>query len=99
MWVSEGVKIDPMGGDILADTGQLAVETKPFTVVAWTDAGDAELEVVLRDETDTTDVNVQRVRAQTTPVFAMPLTLTPNQRLIVRLRVDLAGHIQVSILA
>jgi hypothetical protein len=99
-WNTEGVKTNPTAGDTLADSGPLSAALKTFTIAIWNDTGGGELEVVQRNALDTADVAVQRITvAGTTLIYPWPVLLVLNQRVIVRLRQDLTGHIQASLLA
>lgn len=99
-WNTEGVKTNPLASEVLADTGALAASAKTFTLIIWEDTGGGEIEIAHRNALNADDVNVQRIALTgTTIIYPLPVTLLLNQRIIVRMRVALTGHIQASLFA
>ena len=99
-WNTEGVANNPNSGDILADSGALSLGDHTFTILIWNDTGTAELEVAQRNATNNGDINVQRlVVVGTNVVYPLPITTILNQRIVIRMRTNLSGNIQASLLS
>jgi len=86
-------------GMVLADTGPLSVTALNLTIVSWAD-DDCIVELVLRDALNTVDLVIQKLflPSGTIVLPAIPISVTLNQRIIVRAFQVLTGNIQVSLL-
>ena len=101
MWATEGLKVNPSAGTILADTGAVgSLLTLSVTLIAWTNTG-VLVDIAQRNLGNTADVNVQRIVISATSTFNtvnVPVHLALGQRLVVRTVSDMTGQVQVSIL-
>ena len=99
-WATEGIKSAPGAGTILADTGALlALSAVPMTVVVWAKRT-STLVVAQRNATNTADVEMQRIYAQSgTEIFPFSsISCSLNDRFVVRCEDDADSDIQVSIM-
>jgi hypothetical protein len=97
-WATEGAQINPSNGDILADTGALAVGITA-TLIIKTNV-DAPIELVRRNATNTSDFKVQPLVVAPPNLFvvSVPLGVSLNERILLRMSDDLEGTITASIL-
>ena len=98
MWVTEGVKANPAGGVVLADTGPIGGQSNFTFIIAATVA--IAVIVAERNADNTADVKTQVVPAQVglTPPLTLPVDVAPGGRLVVRTNAALIGSIQAAIL-
>ena len=102
-WATNNIVSNPSSGDIIADTGAIAlgglIQT---TVLVWSTIT-CNVEIVQRNALNTADVNKQRLYALNSetgilPIQQVPVLLAVNERLLVRMVDSISGDIQASIL-
>ena len=100
MWATNDVLANPDQGEILADTGAVIATVVPATIILWTDH-DALVEVAERNTANNADVHNQVLGVKAAAgiqSFPLPLNLTLNQRVVIRMADNLVeGQIQGSI--
>lgn len=91
----------PAAGTVLADTGAMLAAAFTFTVIVSTQYA-ARITLALRDTTNASDVWSQLIHtASDHPATVLPLgsvSVSINQRLVVRAESDMLGEVQASIL-
>jgi hypothetical protein len=100
-WVSGGVAGPASNlGDVIADTGPLLAISGAFTVVIDGNGTNGEFEIVVRNAADNADVTNHHIWYSPLEHYSQtfPVTLSLNQRLIVRVATYPAGYFQASIL-
>lgn len=99
-WTTNGLLTDPSAGDLLADTGVLSAGFMSFTLMVYTNGG-VVFDLVQRNALNTADIGSQRLSIINTGNLhaqSIPLTLSLNQRVVIRNVNDVTGNVQASIL-
>lgn len=100
MWVSGGMKTDPVADDILADSGALAVGVTAAILVSSTVG--LTVELVRRNAANNADVHVHPILVSAYVPFiasGIPIGLSINERVLLRVKDGATGDVQGSILS
>ncbi|NVM23391.1 MAG: hypothetical protein HWN68_16600 [Desulfobacterales bacterium] len=99
-WATEGVKVNPTNGTLLADTGSLVAGLYDIDII-YTTSANAGGDIQHRNADNTVTVACHRVRGFTYSSFCFPLRsykIATNERFRVIQASDLTGSVQVSII-
>lgn len=100
MWVSAGELTDPNDGDILADTGALALGIAAAAVLVTSTTG-LVVELVRRNVLNTADVRAQSIYIASYVPFSLsglPIGLSAGERVLLRVKGSgVTGAVQGSI--
>jgi hypothetical protein len=99
-WNDGALTTNPSANDILATTGQLGAGKYFFHFLMHCTA-DATFVLVQRNATDTGDVHDKEIPipadSEIDEVFATPIVLAHNERVVVRCKGNVTGNAQASI--
>ena len=99
-WATEGVKVDPVTDDLLADTGQLSIGIASFTILMH-NANGGSVVIQHRNAMNNADLHSQKAYLPSGflhTVIGPVAVVATGERLRVLAATDFSGEVQVSIL-